>query len=529
VTKLKKQNHCSNCGFEIKVVTRKASVVFNCLECGYRIPTDTGICKRDGDAGYKESILPATKMFYKCKNCGYKDRSENSKPKIKSPEDALFRKSRFNRKFINAYAQNHDDGALITEFIKSQKFESDLIALKEYLLPNDILSNIVDETGSDKWSEKSQLENILYWFFGTFMVGNLESLPIKLASDQSKKIVCRKLTGNAVISSNALGERLGNDQVVKGLERVHEFTTARSQTKVFDGSLGLKPVYYDWMFITKSGNDWKICSEMPRSENFNGFKVGIGMDWNSKSIVSIVFHGEDHPNDSVSFQRDLCIDDAPGLINITDRGPFDTKYLEQISKRGQYFIIRLKKNLRVTPVHLRTHSNDFVELSISSKPKIKLLQSGFIRLPANPGLGDVKYVKFQYNNPDSGRFETIELISDLPLDTIDIIELSAQRWRATETEFNILQHSFGLEKLYVRDPTKVWPLFLIAIICKSLFQRVLEAIHSIHGGKIDMSAFKSNLGIIIEWIASGNEGPLPLDPCDAVLCPYRRKHGSRLW
>ncbi|NIP62481.1 MAG: transposase [Nitrosopumilaceae archaeon] len=421
-----------------------------------------------------------------------------------------------------------DDEVLVTEFIRSLKFENDVTALKEFLLPTDILSNIVTQTDSDKWVEKSHLENIVYWFFSTFMDGNLESLQIKMVSEKSKKEVSRTLTDNAVISPNALGERLGNDKVVEGLGKIFEYTVARSKTKVFDNSLGLKPVFYDWMYITKSGEAWQICNEMPRGDNFHGFKIGVGNDWNSKSIVSLVFHGQEHPNDNISFQRELWIDDAPGIINIPDRGPFDTKHLGQISKEGQYFIIRLKKNLRVIPVHLKKHSNeDFVKLSIASKPKIKLLQSGFIRLLANPELGDLKFVKFQYNNEKSGRFETIELISDLPLDTIDIIELSAQRWRATETEFNILQHSFGFEKLLVRDPTKVWPLFLIAVICKSLFQRVLEAIHSVHGGSIDMSTFKSNLGTIIEHIGNGRAGPLPLDPCDAVLCPYRRKHGVR--
>lgn len=141
---------------------------------------------------------------------------------------------------------------------------------------------------------------------------------------------------------------------------------------------------------------------------FSYFKIGFGNDWNSKSIVSPVFHGQEHPNDNISFQRDLCIDDAPVIINIPDRGPFDARYLSQISKRGQYFAIQLKKNIRLIPIHLNEHCNeDFVELSITSKPNIKLLQSGFIRLSANPDLGDIKYVKFQYNNPKSRRFETL--------------------------------------------------------------------------------------------------------------------------
>ncbi len=115
--------------------------------------------------------------------------------------------------------------------------------MKEFLLPGDILENIADTTECDKGVEKSHLENVLYWFFSAFMTGNLESLPIKLASDQSQRIVSRTLTDDAVISPNALGERLGKERVVEGLEKILEFVVAQSQTKVFDNSLNLKPVY----------------------------------------------------------------------------------------------------------------------------------------------------------------------------------------------------------------------------------------------------------------------------------------------
>ncbi len=172
-------------------------------------------------------------------------------------------------------------------------------------------------------------------------------------------------------------------------------------------------------------------------------------------------------------------------------------------------------------------NNQSHRLDISSNPEIFLLSSKIIKLDANPDLPALKYVKFRYNKPTNGQFETIELISNLPLDILDIIELSAQRWRATETEFNILQHGFGLEKLFVKDPKKVWPLFLIALICKTILELILKAIHSVHGGHLDMASFKVNLGIIIEHIASGRSNKLPLTPCDSPLCPYRRKRGLR--
>lgn len=525
---IKNKNHCSKCGFDIKIVFRKASIVYNCLECGYRIPTDTKICKKDGAVGYKETVLKSTSMVYKCNNCGFKKIgrpiSEN-----KPMDDILFNKVRFDRGFVQALANHRgDDANLVKKFLSSLDKKRDIDCLKNYMLPRDMLSNITKLTKCDKGVEKSYLENIIYWFFSTFMSGNLENLAINAASNQSARTVSRSLTDNSVISANALGVRLGNDKVVNGLEKLLEYCTARAQTKIFDNNGDLRPVFYDWMYITKSGDSWKICDNMPRSEEFHGFKIGVGMDWNTKSIVSLVFHGEEHPNDIVSFQRDLCINNAHGLIHITDRGAFDTQFMQLIHERSQYFIIRLKKNIKFITKHTKKYKNAEIELQIASKPKIRVLETRIIELNANQNLTGLKYVKFQYNNHKSGRFETIELVSNLQLDTIDIIELSAQRWRATETEFNILQHGFGLEKVYVRDPSKVWPLFLIAIICKSLFQRVLTAIHLNHGGELDMAKFKINLGIVIEHIARGSGNKLPLSPCNAILCPYRTKHGVRL-
>lgn len=48
------------------------------------------------------------------------------------------------------------------------------------------------------------------------------------------------------------------------------------------------------------------------------------------------------------------------------------------------FIIRLKKNLKIIPVYLEDHNDDFVELGNSSNFKIKLLQSDVIQLTVNP-------------------------------------------------------------------------------------------------------------------------------------------------
>ncbi|MCY3415151.1 MAG: transposase, partial [Candidatus Heimdallarchaeota archaeon] len=515
------------CGFEIKIVDRSSTVVYNCLECGYRIPTDTKICRKHGDAGYKEIILPASKMIYKCKKCGSKEQKSRN---LLNEEnlDHLFRKVTFSRSIQQLVRELADDRILMRKFLNSLNSNNSVAALKDFMFPDDILGNIADLTGCDKAVEKSHLKYLILWFFSLFTNGNYEQLAVNAVAQNSARIISRTLTDDRVISANALGVRLENERVVDALEKVLEFDSMRKQSEIFTDSDGLKPVFYDWMYLTKSGDVWEFCQKIPSSDTFHGFKIGFGVDWNTKAIVALNIHGAEHPNDALAFRRDLSLKNVKGLVHITDRGAFDSQTLQKIDECDEYFIIRLKKNLKYRFIFEQQVSNEKYSLAITSRPKIRLLSSGMIKLDANPELGGLKYVKFQYNNPNTGKFETLELISNLKMDSIDIIELSAQRWRATETEYNILQHGFGLEKIFVRKPEKVWSLVLIAVICKSLFERILTAIHAAHGGILDLATFKRDLGILIEHIARGGGNTLPLSQCNSITCPYRRERGRRL-
>ncbi|MFV2014068.1 MAG: transposase [Candidatus Heimdallarchaeota archaeon] len=526
----KHENHCSKCGHTIKISDYPATIVYKCLECGNRISTATRICKKCGKAAYTEVKKSAYSIAKNCENCGYKEKKVDLQKRTKSLpiNDPLFRKLNFSREIKHLVSSIRNERLLMQKFMSSLSSTKAVASLKTFMFPHDMLENITTSTSCDKAVEKSFLENIILWFFSTFMSGNYEQLAINAVAHNSAKIISRTLTDDSVISANALGVRLENDKLVEALEMFLEFDSFMRQSEIFTDNDCLKPVYYDWMYITKSGDSWKICNSILGSDEFSGFKIGIGMDWTTKSIVALTLHGTEHPNDALAFKRDLCIRNVRGLIHISDRGPFDSKYQEEISKRNEYFIIQLKDNMKYRTIHSLTTHNELYELSTPSKPKIKLLKTGIITLKANPDLGPVKYIKFQYNNQRTGRFETIELISNLMLDAIDIIELSAQRWISTETQFNILQHGFGLEKVFVKNPRKVWPLLLLALICKSLFERILTAIHSAHGGTINIATFKINLGILIEHIAVRNVEKLPLDPCNSIICPYRRKRGTRL-
>lgn len=112
-------------------------------------------------------------------------------------------------------------------------------------------------------------------------------------------------------------------------------------------------------------------------------------------------------------------------MHIVDRGGFDSVHMREIDQRGEYFIIRLKKKHNYDIIYEQQTQGERYELEIASRPRIRLLSTGLIKLHANPGLGDLKYVKFQYNSSKTCKFETIELVSNLKIDSLDIIELNA--------------------------------------------------------------------------------------------------------
>ena len=340
-------NHCTKCGFDLKISIRRSSKKYRCLECNYYIPMDTKYCNKHGNVGFTVEEHAEKKLNYRCKNCGHKEIDNYRKSKALSERskknDSLFKEMNFDRKMVMAiqqYNKNKDSEALIKNFFESLHRRNNLEKLDKFIFPEVLFNEILENTECDKNTEKSGLKNIIYRFLSTFMSGNLEALAIKAAS-----------SNDAVISPNGLGVRLGKDKVITALEQLLQLCTGLSGTTVFDGEETLRPVFYDWMYITKSGSSWKVCHKLGRGDDSHGFKIGVGVYWNTKAIVSLVFHGEEHPNDNLSFQRDLCIKDIPGLVQISDRGPFDTKFMGSIDQKSQYFVIRLKKNTKYTTIH----------------------------------------------------------------------------------------------------------------------------------------------------------------------------------
>ena len=169
----------------------------------------------------------------------------------------------------------------------------------------------------------------ILWTLTLFLNGKLASLPIKAIADASNPPLARKLTDEKPVDHNTFGVRLENQKLVSGLENIFQLCSAQLGTQVFNNGQNLIPVYYDWFYFIKSGNVWMPCKEMGGEDNTKGIKIGVGVDWESNAIVSLVMHGEEHPNDAVSFRRDLMVNERPGLVHITDKGPFSSKNMQK--------------------------------------------------------------------------------------------------------------------------------------------------------------------------------------------------------
>lgn len=177
-------------------------------------------------------------------------------------------------------------------FMKSLHAGKNLDTMLNFMFPEEVMENIVDTTQCDKNVEKTYLKNVISWFLSTYMNSNYEQLAINAVVDSSGRMISRTLTDDRVISANALGKRLESGRLEKALEMFLAYDSYRKQSEVFTDTEILKPVYYDWMYITKSGDVWELCHTMPNSDDFSGFKIGFGVDWHTKSLVALNLHGE---------------------------------------------------------------------------------------------------------------------------------------------------------------------------------------------------------------------------------------------
>jgi len=529
----KSNNHCRKCNSVLKKSDKGAYTNYQCSVCNRFVSTKTRVCKNHPTAEISAIQISATDINYKCENCGLAPKKKQKSPMVKVV-DRLQRSIVFDRKFMKILSsspngQNSKNvmNALVNHINKYNP-KKVIDSLTEAWIPHELLTEILEDTECDKWVEKSKLENIILWTMSLFLEGKHASLPLTAISDASNSSLGRKLTDEKPIDHNTLGVRLENPNLVLGLEKIFQLCSAQLGSDAFNDETNLIPVYYDWFYFVKGGNTWENAKKVGRGDDSKGIKVGIGVDWESNSIVSLIVHGEEHPNDAVSFREHLMITNRPGIIHISDKGPSSVDTMEEILDNDQHFIIPMKKNTKFKRKYqINVGTREFT-LRTPSNPTVTILEESIITLNANPELGDLKYIKFKYNNSSTGKFETMELLSSLPMGAAEIIEMAAWRWRSTETEFRIFQHELGLEKVFLQKPEKIWPMLLIVLSCKMLLELTFRGIHMLHGGKMMISSFKRGFGKFLNAIINGKDPWIMIEPCNSPVCPYRRKHGQRL-
>jgi hypothetical protein len=532
---MQQQKHtlCGSCGLELKRSLKSAHTKHRCSQCNMYISSSKLQCKKHPTASFVVEAHPPGEMIFACKNC-----QKNSNSTILTNEaelqaaTKLSRSIIFDRKIMQALTLSDTDQLMqqLSRHISDYNPKEAIAALKELLLPAQELETILQETNCDKYVEKSKLGNIILWGLSFLVNGKHASLPLAAISDASHSTFARNLTATAAIDHNALGVRLENPALVEGLEQVFQLCVARLQSDVFSESSSLLPIYYDWFFFVKKGNVWEECHKVGRDQSSHGLKVGVGRDWQSKAIVSLVMYSDEHPHDTKSFRHDLMIISRGNIVHVADKGPFDSKTLEQILANHQHFIMPMKQNVGYAVSYELAVNSDTAEFhaSIPSQPLVRLLEEKVIRLNTNPDMGEFKLIIFQYNSFKTGKFETVELLSSLQLPAQEIINMAAVRWRATETEFRTLQHEFGLEKLYVHKAEKVWPIMLLVLICRMLLEILFRSIHEVHSSDaLNDAEFKRSFARFVDAIIDGRDPWIEIEPCVSHLCPYRRQKGQR--
>jgi len=521
------------------------------------VSSTTKRCKNHSSAGSwnKEHQYSYTKS---CRVCGGTGEVEKPRPVV-SPKrtdkgvsvdletdgivkafDSLHKTLKFDRSLLKAFnrmKKGNDPLQLISAVVNHiEKFrpKEAIQTFKEAWLPEEAMDKITDETDFDKSVEKTQISKIIMWPLSLFLQSKTEDLAIKYIADTSATIIGREFGEGPSISDKTLGKRLENSKLIKAFEMMLQLCSTQLASNVFEEGEFYTCIYYDWFYLVKTGKIWEICQKMGRNSDAPGIKIGIGIEWDTKSVVSLVMHGEHHSNDALSFQRDLMLTDRPGIIHIADRGPFSTGTMSEIRENKQHFVIRLKRNIGYQLIHQISKERYKFELNNPSRSTIRVMEEKIITLNPRPELGELRYIKFQYNCLRTGQFKTIELITSLILPVIDVIELHARRWVSTEIEFRIYQHQFGLEKIYLKKPEKAWALLLLVLIGKMLMELTYRSIHLLHEKNqqrfpsMDTADFRSGFLKFISAVLTGIEEPWSLiSPCRSAFCPYKKRLHQR--
>ena len=529
-------NKCEFCKNELKKIVVSSHVKFRCGICLVQVKTSEKSCPEHSGNNIIPFELPEKSYYRKCTNCVNITRPKVQEVPLEKKQSKLERVIQFDRRLMSKLNKKENQPMetinIVLDHIRKYNAKGVMTELNRYWLPESEMDEILEITGSDKWVEKTKLANIVLWTLSMFLNKEKESFSIQDIANASASLLGRKLTNTASADHNSIGVRLENENLIKGLEMILQSCSEKLQTKVFEEGEFYVNVYYDWFYIVKTGNVWSVCGKSGKGDNAHAIKIGIGYEWDTNAVVSLVMHGDSGKNDSVSFRENLMITERPGIVHITDRGPFSFDTMREIQKNNQHFIIRLKDNTLLKTVHPSNLIPYTIFLDTASNPKVTILEEKIVKLKTANDIGELTYVKFQYKSLRTGKFETVKLISTLRLPTETIMNVHAWRWVATEIEFRTLQHQFGLEKIFLKKPEKVWPLLLLVLSGKMLMELTYHAVHSLHGriNRIPMQTarFRRGFDNFVTALFNDEDDPVSMfESCGDPYCPFNKKHGQR--
>lgn len=427
---------------------------------------------------------------------------------------------------------------LVHHLTEYPKLSDDFLQhLREYMLPKDVIIQINEDTKSDKHAQKSHLAHILLWTLSYFLTNTSKGkLTIKGISNASHNSISQGFVPSTMLDHNALSHRLENENLIEGLEQTLQFTSQALGSRAFeDGSnvaqaevpsaLGYIPIYYDWVYFVKKGTRWELCAKVNKTDH--GIKVGIARDWETRAIVGLVAHFTKHPGDREAFESYLMYTGRKSIIHVTDKGPFALPLLVDIDKNDQFFIMPKRENIKTILENQEFKGSKKIELN--DRHTITLLEVNQVTIKTNEtSLAHCKELYFKINGK-SGKYQFIRLLSNLNLDSENIIRTGFYRWRATETEHRIFKQEYGLKYLFLKNPQKFWPLLLLVLISVQLLEIAFQGIHKAHGGKLNPKAFREGFcKFLFAVLRDNDEAWKHLPKCDSPLCSFGRKHGERI-
>ncbi|MFV2016389.1 MAG: hypothetical protein ACC656_13240, partial [Candidatus Heimdallarchaeota archaeon] len=325
---------CNNCNGIGKIkVTINPHTKYRCNQCNLVVQNKTKACKNHGSAGSYATDHPIKVIDKKCRVCGSTgvveglnalepasiDEISLGNNGLTNVVDSLQKSIQFDRKLMQTVRQfkntrlnslNHPFSFIkaIAEHITKYRPRDAIDAFRQAFMPDEVVKEIVDTTDCDKWTEKTSLSNIMMWTLTFFLHNKTEDLAIVEIANASASLLGRELSDDkSAVDHNTVGVRLEKPELIQALEMMLQVCSAQLGTNAFEGNGTFINIYYDWFYLVKSGNSWQACLQVGRMKESNAIKIGIGIEYNTKAVVSLVMHGERNRNDVVSFKEHLML------------------------------------------------------------------------------------------------------------------------------------------------------------------------------------------------------------------------------